>query len=150
MKFTLRRRQLARFAHHRTSGRPLESSAVGVDAPDAVPGRPGSPESARRSTALRIPGLNSRWMAGAAPLPPRRRAITIYVDPAAHQQLRMLGIELEQSPQALVAEGINAVFEGHGKSSKRKCRTISKRATATWLPTGARTSAITTRASFAP
>ena len=53
-----------------------------------------------------------------APQPPSRRgrrAVTIYVDPAAHQQLRMLGIELEQSTQALVTEGINAVFERHGK-----------------------------------
>ena len=54
----------------------------------------------------------------AAPQPPSRRgrrAITIYVDPAAHQQLRILGIELEQSTQKLVTEGINAVFERHGK-----------------------------------
>ena len=33
--------------------------------------------------------------------------------PAAYQQLRMLGVE--QSTQALVTEGINAVFERHGK-----------------------------------
>ena len=54
----------------------------------------------------------------AAPQPPSRRgrrAVTIYVDPAAHQQLRMLGIELEQSTQKLVTDGINAVFERHGK-----------------------------------
>ena len=29
--------------------------------------------------------------------------------------MRVLGIELDQSTQALVTEGINAVFERHGK-----------------------------------
>ena len=44
-----------------------------------------------------------------------RRAITFYVDPAAHQQLRMLGIEVGESTQALMTEAVNALFERRGK-----------------------------------
>ena len=80
--------------------------------------------------AKKAPGLADAFAAGqgasatttaaseGAQQPPSRRgrrAVTIYVDPAAHQQLRMLGVELEQSTQALVTEGINAIFERHGK-----------------------------------
>ena len=66
-------RSLARFAHHRTSGRPLESSgggAVGFAAPDAVSGRPGTPESGAMEAGAPDSGLGSRWMAGAGQTPP--------------------------------------------------------------------------------
>ena len=68
-----RKRGLARFAHHRTSGRPLESSgggAVGFAAPDAVSGRPGTPESGAMEAGAPDSGLGSRWMAGAGQTPP--------------------------------------------------------------------------------
>ena len=64
---------LARFAHHRTCRRPLKASgggAVGFDAPDAVPGRPGSPESGAPEPGAPDSGLGSRWMAGAGQTPP--------------------------------------------------------------------------------
>ena len=56
--------------------------------------------------------------ADAANQPPSRRgrrAITFYVDPAAHQQLRILGIEAGESTQALMTEAVNALFERRGK-----------------------------------
>ena len=58
--------------------------------------------------------------AGAAPAarPPSRaglKAITVYVDPAAHRQLRMLAIETDRSAQALLVEAVNDLFQKHGK-----------------------------------
>ena len=54
----------------------------------------------------------------AAKQPPSRRgrrAITFYVDPAAHQQLRILGIEAGESTQTLMTEAVNALFQRRGK-----------------------------------
>lgn len=61
----------------------------------------------------------------AAPMPPDnpnvapsrrgRRAVTFYVDPAAHQQLRVLAVETGESAQTLITGAINELFEKHGK-----------------------------------
>ena len=50
--------------------------------------------------------------------PPSRaglKAVTVYVDPAAHRQLRMLAIETDRSAQALLVEAVNDLFQKHGK-----------------------------------
>ena len=50
--------------------------------------------------------------------PPSRaglKALTLYVDPAAHRQLRMLAIETNMSAQALLVEAVNDLFQKQGK-----------------------------------
>ena len=44
-----------------------------------------------------------------------RRAVTIYVDPAAHRQLRLISLDSGQSAQALLTGALNDLFERHGK-----------------------------------
>jgi predicted HicB family RNase H-like nuclease len=51
--------------------------------------------------------------------PPSRegqRAVTLYVKPEAHKQLRLLGVEQGVSVQELMTEALNALFKKHGKS----------------------------------
>ena len=51
--------------------------------------------------------------------PPSRRglrAMTVYVDPAVHRQLRLMGIELERSAQEMVSEAIGDFFVKNGKA----------------------------------
>ena len=50
--------------------------------------------------------------------PPSRlglKAVTVYVDPAAHRQLRILAIESDTSAQALLVDAVNDLFQKHGK-----------------------------------
>lgn len=56
---------------------------------------------------------------GAATRPPSRtgqRAVTVYVKPEAHKQLRLLGLEQGASVQELMTEALNDLFRKHGRS----------------------------------
>ena len=44
-----------------------------------------------------------------------RKAVTIYLDTAAHRQLRMLAIEQDSAVQHLAVEAVNDLFQKHGK-----------------------------------
>ncbi len=51
--------------------------------------------------------------------PPSRegqRAVTLYVKPEAHKQLRLLSVEQGVSVQELMREALNGLFQKHGKS----------------------------------
>ena len=51
--------------------------------------------------------------------PPSRRGrklAPVYLDSAAHLQLRMLGLETSRSVQNLLIEAINDLFQKHGKA----------------------------------
>ena len=54
----------------------------------------------------------------AVPPPGRsgRKAVTVYLDPAAHRQLRLLALEQDRSGQDLVMEAIDDLFGKHGKA----------------------------------
>ena len=45
-----------------------------------------------------------------------RRAVTFYVTPEAHIQLRSIALERGESTQALLVEKVNDLFTEHGKS----------------------------------
>ena len=45
-----------------------------------------------------------------------KRAITAYLDDEAHQQLQMLMVTERTTMQALLLEGVNAVFAKRGRS----------------------------------
>ena len=45
-----------------------------------------------------------------------RKAVTIYLDTAAHRQLRMLALEQSRSVQDLMTEATNDLFQKHGKA----------------------------------
>ena len=50
-------------------------------------------------------------------LPPSRqgkKAITAYVDPETHKQLRILGLDLDKSSQDIIIEALEDYFERHG------------------------------------
>ena len=44
-----------------------------------------------------------------------RKSITVYLDAAAHRQLRLLALEQDSSAQQMVADAINDLFQKHGK-----------------------------------
>lgn len=44
------------------------------------------------------------------------RAVTCYVKPEAHKQLRMLGLEKGSSVQDLMTEALNDLFRKHGRT----------------------------------
>lgn len=44
------------------------------------------------------------------------RAVTCYVKPEAHKQLRMLGLEKGASVQDLMTEALNDLFRKHGRT----------------------------------
>ena len=50
--------------------------------------------------------------------PSRRglRAVTYYLDPAAHQQLRIMAIELNRPVHGLIKEATNDLFQKYGKA----------------------------------
>ena len=45
-----------------------------------------------------------------------QRAVTLYVKPEAHKQLRLLGVEQGVSVQELMTEALNGLFQKHGRS----------------------------------
>ena len=54
--------------------------------------------------------------AGRSPSRRGRKAVTIYLDTAAHRQLRLLAAEQGRSGQDLAVEAINDLFGKHGKA----------------------------------
>ena len=54
--------------------------------------------------------------AGVPPSRRGKRAATVYLDAAAHHQLRALALEHRQSNQSLLTEAVNDLFQKHGKS----------------------------------
>ena len=44
-----------------------------------------------------------------------RKAVTFYLDPAGHRQLRMITLESDRSTQSLLVEAVNDMFQKHGK-----------------------------------
>ena len=59
---------------------------------------------------------DERADAGRSPSRRGRKAVTIYLDTAAHRQLRLLAVEQGRSGQDLVVEAINDLFGKHGKA----------------------------------
>ena len=59
---------------------------------------------------------DARPNAGRSPSRRGRKAVTIYLDAAAHRQLRLLAAEQDRSGQELVVEAINDLFGKHGKA----------------------------------
>ena len=59
---------------------------------------------------------DARADAGRSPSRRGRKAVTIYLDAAAHRQLRLLAAEQDRSGQELVVEAINDLFGKHGKA----------------------------------
>ena len=56
-------------------------------------------------------------------LPPSRqgkKAVTAYVDPDTHKQLRMLGLELGKSSQDIIIEALADYFERQGIEPKER------------------------------
>lgn len=51
-----------------------------------------------------------------APSRTGQRAVTLYVKPEAHKQLRLLGLEKGASVQDLMTEALNDLFRKHGRS----------------------------------
>ena len=45
-----------------------------------------------------------------------RKAVTTYLDTAAHRQLRMLALKQSRSVQGLMTEATNDLFQKHGKA----------------------------------
>ena len=54
--------------------------------------------------------------AGPAPARRGRKAVTVYLDAAAHRQLRLLALEQDRSGQDLVLEAVDDLFGKHGKA----------------------------------
>lgn len=55
--------------------------------------------------------------AGSNRLPPSRqgkKAVTAYVEPEMHKQLRLLGLELGKSSQEMIIEALEEYFARHG------------------------------------
>ena len=53
---------------------------------------------------------------GRSPSRRGRRAVTVYLDAAAHRQLRLLAVEQGRSGQDLAVEAINDLFGKYGKA----------------------------------
>ena len=45
-----------------------------------------------------------------------RKAMTLYLDPAAHKQLKLLAIDRDQPAHALLLEAVDDLFRKHGKA----------------------------------
>ena len=77
------------------------------------------PAQAQQSTAV-VPTESAqveiRSTGGRAPSREGQRAVTLYVRPEAHKQLRILAIENGASIQDLMSEALNDLFRKHGRS----------------------------------
>ena len=77
-------------------------------APAAKPAEPApAPELAARPEGRRYPVAKTRE---------GKRVATVYLEPEALDQLKMLAIKERTTVQALLVEGVNAVFEVRGMS----------------------------------
>jgi hypothetical protein len=54
--------------------------------------------------------------AGRAPSRAGQRAVTLYVRPEAHKQLRLLAVDAGSSVQDLMTEALNDLFRKHGRT----------------------------------
>lgn len=68
------------------------------------------------AVAQPVPESSPRGSAGKAPSRTGQRAVTLYVKPEAHKQLRLLGLEQGTSVQELMTEALNDLFRKHGRS----------------------------------
>ena len=68
--------------------------------------------------ALNTVGSPPTRSESAAPPPSRRgrKAVTVYLDAAAHRQLRLLALEQNRSGQDLLLEAVDDLFSKHGKA----------------------------------
>jgi hypothetical protein len=79
---------------------------------------------ANLTAALHDAGAKPAQQADPVPLVPEvkplsrkgQRAVTLYVKPEVHKQLRLLGVEQGSSVQDLMTEALNGLFQKHGKS----------------------------------
>jgi hypothetical protein len=90
------KRQNLAAALHDAGAKPALVQLASVGAPE-----PSAPDSSR---------LPSR-----APSRDGQRAVTLYVKPEAHKQLRLLGVEQGASVQELMTEALNDLFLKHKK-----------------------------------
>jgi len=77
------------------------------------------PAHAQQSAAVvPIEALHSEPRPPGARAPSRegQRAVTLYVRPEAHKQLRLLSVENGESVQDLMSEALNDLFRKHGRS----------------------------------
>ena len=72
-----------------------------VPAPDPVP---------EFTPAARPSGFYAATRAG-------KKKVTVALDPATHKQLKALGVEREQTTEALLQEAIADLFRKHGRES---------------------------------
>ena len=72
---------------------------------------------AELSTSVPIPPpQRERDESHIAPSRRGRRAVTFYITPEGHQQLRTLALELGESTQAILVDKVNDLFAEHGKA----------------------------------
>jgi hypothetical protein len=83
----------------------------------ATPGAP--PSDASPSTAARQPEASEKRPAPASGFYAATRAgkkkVTASLDPAAHKQLRQLGLDRDMTTEALLIEAINDLFKKYAK-----------------------------------
>ena len=85
-----------------------EPEAVSEDQGEAAPARaPVSPALSEPASASRYPKAKTRE---------GKRVATVYLEHEALRQLQKVGFDEETTIQALLVEGINAVFERRGLS----------------------------------
>ena len=77
--------------------------------------RPALDEVLKHAAAPTTPPPEPEHHAHRAPSRRGRKAVTIYLDTAAHRQLRMLALEQDSSVQHLAIEAFNDLFQKHRK-----------------------------------
>ena len=92
-----KRQNLAAALHDAGAKPALAQVPAAVHLDEAVP-------SPLRAVTARAPSRNGQ------------RAVTLYVKPEAHKQLRLLGLEHGTSVQDLMTEALNDLFRKHGRS----------------------------------
>lgn len=91
-----------------------QSVAQTQQKPAALEGRDvaSSPRLVEKPAAEARPSGN----AGRPPSREGQRAVTLYVSPETHKQLRLLGVEQGASVQDLMTEALNDLFKKNGRS----------------------------------
>ncbi len=78
-----------------------------------------APRTAQSSVAAIVPQSPPAESETSGKRPPSRegqRAVTLYVKPEAHKQLRLLALDHGASIQDLMSEALNDLFRKHGRS----------------------------------
>ena len=81
--------------------------------------RPAQGQTSAAVVALVEPSAVAPRAAASTTRPPSRegqRAVTVYVKPEAHKQLRLLAVDTGASVQDLMTEALNDLFRKHGRS----------------------------------